>query len=158
MTNARRPARPFPKPDPIAEAVRYLARGDRSAVQVERHLALRGISKAEVRQALRALHRLGYVDDEAVAFRVAQARLARRLMAREALSAELEGRGFSSEAVARAVRGAYAGLSDEAVAERFLDSLPLRYGDPARERRRRAGLLRGRGFSSDVSEAVLGIG
>ncbi len=157
MTSARRPARPSPKPDPIAEAVRYLARGDRSAVQVDRHLALRGFAKAAVRKALRTLDRLGYVNDEAVALRMAQARLARRLMAREALAAELEGRGFAAEAVARAVRGAYAGLSDEAVAERFLDSLPLRYKDPARERRRRAGLLRGRGFSSDVSEAVLGV-
>ena len=156
MTSARRPARPSPKPDPIAEAVRYLARGDRSAAQVERHLALRGVAEAEVREALRTLHRLGYVDDEAVALRMAQARLARRLMAREALAAELERRGFSAGAVERAVSGAYADLSDEAVAERFLESLPRRYADPARERRRRAGLLRGRGFSFDVSEAVLG--
>ncbi len=89
---------------------------------------------------------------------MAQARLARRLMAREALAAELEARGFSSEAVAQAMRGAYAGLTDEAVAKRFLESLPLRYQEPDRERRRRAGLLRGRGFSSDVSEVVLGIG
>ena len=121
-------------------------------------MALREFPGAAVRNALRALHRLGYVNDEVVALRMAQARLARRLMAREALAAELEGRGFPADAVARAVNGAYAGLSDEAVAERFLESLPLRYRDPARERRRRAGLLRGRGFSSDVSEAVLGVG
>jgi SOS response regulatory protein OraA/RecX len=87
---------------------------------------------------------------------MAQTRLARRPVSREALAVELEGRGFSAETVARAVRGAYAGLSDEAVAARFLESLPTRFRDPARERRRRAGLLRGRGFSSDVSEAVLG--
>ena len=111
-----------------------------------------------VRTALRTLHRLGYVNDEVVALRMAQARLARRLMAREALAAELDGRGFAADAVAQAVRGAYAGLTDEAVAERFLESLPLRYKEPDRERRRRAGLLRGRGFSSDVSEAVLGNG
>jgi SOS response regulatory protein OraA/RecX len=101
---------------------------------------------------------LGYVNDETVALRMARARLARRPMSREALAAELEARGFSAEAVAKAVGGAYAGLSDEAVAERILESLPRRYTDPARERRRRAGLLRGRGFSSDVSEAVLGLG
>ena len=158
MTNARRPARPSPKPDPIAVAARYLAQGDRSAAQVERHLEGRGCAKAAIREALRALHRLGYVNDEAVALRMAQARLARRLMAREALAVELDERGFAAEAVARAVSGAYAGLTDEAVAERFLESLPLRYKEPDRERRRRAGLLRGRGFSSDVSEAVLGIG
>jgi SOS response regulatory protein OraA/RecX len=139
-------------------AARYLAQGDRSAAQVECHLEGRGFAKAAVRTALRTLRRLGYVNDEAVALRMAQARLARRLMAREALSAELDGRGFAAEAVARAVSGAYAGLTDEAVAERFLESLPLRYKEPDRERRRRAGLLRGRGFSSDVSEAVLGIG
>ena len=121
-------------------------------------MASRGFSGATVRKAIRALHRLGYVNDAAVALRMAQARLARRLMAHEALAAELEGRGFPAEAVARAVSGAYAGLSEEAVAARFLESLPLRYRDPVRERRRRAGLLRGRGFSSDVSEAVLGMG
>ena len=121
-------------------------------------MAIRGFAEAAVRKALRTLHRLGYVNDEVVALRMAQARLARRLMAREALAAELEGRGFAAEAIARAVSGAYAGLSDEAVAERFLESLPIRYRDSARERRRRAGLLHGRGFSSDVSEAVLGIG
>ncbi len=156
MTSARRPARPSPKPDPIAEAARYLARGDRSAGQVERHLAARGFSKAETRKALRTLTRLGYVNDEAVALRMAQSRLARRPMGREALAAELETRGFAFEAVARAVRGAYAGLSDEAVAERFLRNLPKRFADPGRENRRRAGLLRGRGFSADVSEALLG--
>jgi len=100
--------------------------------------------------------RLGYVNDVVVALRMAQARLARRPMGRDALAAELEARGFASEAVARAVRGAYAGLSDEAVAERFLRNLPKRFADPDRENRRRAGLLRGRGFSADVSEALLG--
>jgi len=157
MTSARRPARSSPNADPIAEAVRYLARGDRSAAQVQRYLAGRGFSEAGIRRALRTLRRLGYVDDEAVALRMAEARLARRLMAREALAVELEARGFSTGAVARAVQHAYAGLSDEAVAQRFLKSLPRRFSDPAREGRRRAGLLRGRGFSADVSESVLGI-
>src|SRR5438093_1500492 len=118
MTSARRPARVFPKADPIAEAVRYLARGDRSAAQVQHHLAGRGLPGTEIRRALRTLQRLGYVDDEAVARRMAEARLARRPMAREALAAELEARGFSAGAVARAVQHAYAGLSEEAVAER----------------------------------------
>lgn len=149
-------AKPDP-PDPLADAVRYLARGDRSAVQIKRYLAGRGWAKAAIRQTLRALKRVGYLNDEAVALRMAQARLARRLMAREALAFELKGRGFASEAVAQAVCGAYAGLTDEAVAERFLASLPLRYQEPDRERRRRAGLLRRRGFSSEVSEAVLGV-
>src|SRR5437867_12369614 len=142
MTSARRPARSSPKDDPIGEAVRYLAQGDRSAAQVQRHLAGRGFSGTAIRRALRTLQRLGY-DDEAVARRMAEARLARRPMAREALAAELEARGFSAGAVARAVQHVYAGLSEEAVAQRFLKSLPRRFSDAAREGRRRAGLLRG---------------
>jgi regulatory protein len=157
MTSARRLARASHKADPIAEAVRYLARGDRSAAQVQRHLAGRGFSGTAIRRALRTLQRLGYVDDEAVALRMAEARLARRPMAREALAAELEARGFPTGAVARAVEHAYGGLSDEDMAQRFLESLPRRFRDRAREGRRRAGLLRGRGFSADVSESVLGV-
>src|SRR5438093_6856863 len=154
MTSARRPARSSPKADSIAEAVRYLARGDRSAAQVQRHLAGRGHSGTETRRALRTLQRLGYVDDEAVALRVAEARLARRPMAREALAAELEARGFSAGAVARAVPHAYAGLSDEDVAQQFLKSLPRRFSAPVREGRRRAGLRRGRGLSAEWRDGV----
>src|SRR3989442_11412908 len=154
MTSARRPARASPKADPVAEAVRYLARGDRSAAQVQRHLAGRGFSGAAIRCALRTLQRLGYVDDEAVALRMAEARFARRPMAREALAAELEARGVSTGAVARAVQHAYAGLSEEAVAQRFLKSLPRRFRDPAREGRRRGGLSRGRGASPAVTGTV----
>src|SRR2546428_13129691 len=87
---------------------------------------------------------------------MAEARLARRPRAREAWAAELEARGFSAGAVARAVQRAYAGLSEEAVAERFLKSLPRRFSDPSREARRRAGLAPGRGVSADVSERRLG--
>src|SRR2546427_6935899 len=99
MTSARRPARSSPKPDPIAAAVRYLARGDRSAAQVQRHLAGRGFSGIEVRRALRTLQRLGYVDDEAVAFRMAEAPLARPPKGPAAFAAGLERRGLSAGAL-----------------------------------------------------------
>ena len=155
MKNVRRRAKPSPKPDSIAEAVRYLARGDRSEGQIEQYLTGRAFAPPDVRKALRHLRRLGYVDDDAAALRLAQARLARRPMSREALVAELERRRFSAETVARAVRCAYTGLSEEALAERFLRSLPRRFTDAARESRRRAALLRGRGFPEDISEAVL---
>lgn len=161
MTSARRPARASRKPDspkrdPLAEAVRYLARGDRSAGQVERYLASRRHPAGAIRRTLLTLRRLGYINDEAVALRVAQARLARRPMGREALSTELKAREFSVETVAHAVRGAYGGKSDQEIAEGILRSLPRRYTDPERENRRRAGLLKGRGFSDEVIEAVIG--
>jgi SOS response regulatory protein OraA/RecX len=102
------------------------------------------------------LRRLGYVNDEAVALRIAQARLARRPMGREALAAELKAREFSVETSARAVRAAYEGKSDREIAEGVLRSVSRRYADPEREKRRRAGLLKGRGFSDEVIEAVIG--
>src|SRR2546426_308171 len=145
MTSARRPARVSPKADPIAAAVRYLARGDRSVAQVQRHLAGRGFSGAAIRRALRTLRRLGYVDDEAVALRVAEARLARRPMAREALAAELEARGFFAGAVARAVQRAYGGLSEEALAEPVPKSLAPRVSGPSPHERRRGSLVPGGG-------------
>ena len=139
----------------MADAVRFLARGDRSAGQVERHLTTRGYPAKMVRTALRTLCRFGYVNDEAVALRLAKARLARRLMGREALAAELKAREFPAETIARVVGEAFEGTTEQAVAESFLMSLPPRYTDPARESRRRVGLLRGRGFSADVIETVL---
>src|SRR2546428_12467093 len=85
---------------------------------------------------------------------MAEARLARRPRAREAWAAELEARGFSAGDVARAVQRAYAGLSEEAVAERFLKALPRRFSDPSREARRRAGVLRGGGRFPDGRRRV----
>src|SRR5207247_8331205 len=111
-------------------------------------------SKAVI-AALRALRRIGYVNDDAAARRLAQARMARRPMGREALVAELQAREFTAETVARAVKDAFTGTTEQAVAEGILMSLAARYSDPARETRRRAALLRGRGFSADVIEALL---
>ncbi len=164
MTSARRQERPSrerrsaapPQADPIADAVRFLAHGDRSEGQVERRLTDRGYPAKVVRTALMTLRRFGYVNDDAVALRVAQARLTRHPMGREALTAELKAREFSDETVTRAVGAAFAGTTEQAVAESFLMSLPPRYTDLSRESRRRAGLLRGRGFSADVIETVLG--
>ena len=155
MKSARRRARLSPNPAPIADAVRFLAHGDRSTVQVERYLAARGHPAKMVRAALLALRRVGYVNDEAAALRLAQARFARHPMGREALAAELKAREFPPETIDRAVEEAYEGTTEQAVAKSFLMALPPRYSDPARESRRRAGLLRGRGFTVDVIEAVL---
>ncbi len=155
MTSARRRARAFPEPDPITDAVRYLARGERSASQIERYLIGRGHSEKAVRSAFRTLRRLGYVDDKKAAVRVAQARLARHPMGTEALIAELTARGFPADAIHGTVRDAYKGATEQAIAERLLRALPPRSTDPAREGRRRAALLKRRGFSDDVIETLV---
>ncbi len=155
MTSARRRARASPEPDPIKDAVRFLARGERSAGQIERYLIGRGHSEKAVRSALRTLRRLGYVDDKKAAVRVARARLARHPMGAEALIAELTARGFPADAIDGAVHEAYEGATEQAIAARLLGALPPRSTDPGREGRRRAALLKRRGFSEDVIETVL---
>lgn len=139
----------------MADAARFLAYSERSAVQVEGYLKARGYSSRVVSAALRSLRRIGYVNDDAAARRLAQARMARRPMGREALAAELQAREFPAETVARAVEEAFVGRTEEAVAEGILMSVAARYSDPVREARRRAALLRRRGFSADVIEALL---
>lgn len=140
----------------MADAARFLGYGERSAVQVESYLKARGYSSKVVGATLRSLRRIGYVDDDVAARRLAQARMTRHPMGRKALAAELEAREFPAETVARIVEEAFAGMTEEAVAEGILMAAPTLYFDPAREVRRRAALLRRRGFSSDVIEALLG--
>ena len=85
-------------------AVRYLARWDRTAAQVERFLTQKGASSAQARQALARLSDLGYLDDSRYAQRWIERRLARKPMGRERLKAELEATGVADAVADRALR------------------------------------------------------
>lgn len=148
-------SRPRKGPDPLATAVRFLARGDRSTQQVTAFLSHHGYRPQVIRATQRTLERLGYLNDEAAALRLAQGRLRRRPMGRIALLQILTTRAFPNEIADRAVRLAYDGVTEQAVAARFLRSLPKRFKDPMREARRRAALLATRGFPEDLIEPLL---
>ena len=142
-------------PDPLATAVRFLARGDRSTQQVTAFLSHHGYRPQAIRATQRTLERLGYLNDEAAALRLVQARLRRRPMGRIALLQILTTRAFPNDVADRAVRLAYDGVTEQAVAARFLRSLPRRFKDPVREARRRVALLATRGFPEDLIEPLL---
>src|SRR5437764_14530859 len=91
-------------PDPLATAVRFLARGDRSTQQVTDFLSHHGYRPQAIRATQRTLERLGYLNDEAAALRLAQARLRRRPMGRIALVQILTTRAFPNDVADRAVR------------------------------------------------------
>ena len=76
-------------------------------------------------------------------------------MGRIALHETLTAREFPDVIADRAVRQAYEGTTEQAVAARFLRSLPIRFKDPMREARRRAALLAARGFPEDLIEPLL---
>ena len=163
MKSARRPAGTFNAPgsalplsESMAAALRLLTRSDRSANEVRRFLTARGYSEAVAQTTLRRLQRLGYLNDDKAALRLAQSRLARRPLGRAALIEALLAREFSEETAVRAARAAYSGITEQAVAEHLLSKLAVRFQDRARETRRRAALLSARGFADDVIESCLG--
>jgi len=143
------------KRDPMTEALRYLTISDRSAAQMERYLSDRGYARSIVQKIMGTLHRLRYVDDRTVALRMAQSWIARRPMAREALTAKLTDHAFAEGSIAAAVSHVYEATTEQAVAEEFLKSLPTRYPEGRREDRRRAMLLAARGFSTDLIDTLL---
>jgi SOS response regulatory protein OraA/RecX len=142
-------------PDPLAAAVRFLTYGDRSTKEVIDFLHGRGYSTAVIRITRRTLERLGYLNDEQAACRLAQSQMQRRPMGRSALQAILGSRGFAENIVDLAVSEAYEGKTEAEVAARFLRSLPVRFTDAMRDTRRRATALSTRGFPQELIEPLL---
>ncbi len=130
-------------------AIRYLARTDRTAAQIERYLQGKGASRAKGRLIVRELERRGYLNDQAYATRWAQTRLSRRPMGRERLKAELLLRGFEDSVTERALRKAYESISEQELAcqaleERVRRTRPLQW----------VRFLRQRGFDDDTIQQV----
>ena len=138
----------------VQRAVRYLARFDRTAAQVERFLRGKGASPAQARQTIRRLSDLRYLDDRAYAARWIQGLLARSPMGRERLKAELLARGLSEDLVDGAISEALQEVDEETLGRQAL-----------RLKRRKSGrlpprqavtLLRQRGFEEETIERIMG--
>lgn len=137
------------QPDFLTLAIRYLARAERTASQVEQYVQGKGASRAQGKRVVQELERRGYLDDQAYAVRWAEARLARRPMGRERLKLELLSRGFEEAVAERALKNAYRSLSEQELACRALDGRttsmrPLQW----------IRLLRQRGFDDDTIQQV----
>lgn len=129
-------------------AVRYLARRDRTAAQVERFLLRKGASPAQAEQIVARLSDLRYLDDRAYAERWITGRLASRPMGRERLKAELRAGGVADAAADGAIREALRGIDEETLARRALRAAQRlgRRLTPAQSVR----LLRQRGFEEET--------
>ena len=130
-------------------AIRYLARADRTAAQIERYVQDKGASQAQGRGVVRELERRGYLDDQAYATRWAEARLLRRPMGRERLKLELLSRGFEGTVAERALHSAYRSISEQELACRALEgrTTSMRPSQWVR-------FLRQRGFDDDTIQQV----
>ncbi|MCC2640962.1 MAG: putative Regulatory protein RecX [Nitrospira sp.] len=136
-------------PNYLALAVRYLARADRTAGQVERYVRQKGASRTEGHAIVRELERRGYLDDLAYATRWAEARLLRQPMGRERLKIELFTKGFEESVTERALRKAYQSTSEQELACQALE------GRAGRTRPMQwVRFLRQRGFDEDTIQQV----
>ncbi|MCW2965958.1 MAG: recombinase RecX [Actinomycetia bacterium] len=131
--------------DPIEIAARALQRRDRSRRDVAERLARAGIDEEARNDALEALERVGYVDDDRFAGSRAEA-LANRGYGDEWIRHDLGEHGVNGEAVAEAI----AALVPEAERAR---ALVERLGRTAKT----GAQLARKGFSEDALQAALGI-
>ena len=132
-------------------AVRYLARFDRTAAQVERFLASKGASPARIKQVISRLSTLRYLDDRAYAVRWVGAVLVRRPMGRDRLRSELMAKGLGGALADDAIVKGLDGMDEETLARR---ALRLK-GRDAGSRQRTVSLLRQRGFGEETIERIM---
>jgi regulatory protein len=133
--------------------VRYLARFDRTAAQVERFLTSKGASPSQVKQAIARLSAHKYLDDRAYAARWVESILARRPMGRERLKSELMARGLSESLAEIAIVEGLRGVDEELLARKALRLKGRDRGSVPRQRT--VALLRQRGFAEETIERII---
>jgi regulatory protein len=134
-------------------AVRYLARFDRTAAQVERFLTSKGAPRTQVKQVISRLSALRYLDDRAYAARWVEAMLVRRPMGRDRLKSELMAKGLAETLADDAIVEGLTGMDEETLARRALRLKGRRGGRNPRQRT--ASLLRQRGFGEETIERIM---
>jgi len=134
-------------------AVRYLARFNRTAAQVERFLQNKGASPAQAKQVISRLSDLRYLDDQAYARHWVEVRLAHQPMGRERLGLELIAKGVPEALVSRVIQDVLHNVDEESLARRVLQQ---RCRNGRRLPRRQAEmLLRRRGFGEETIERIM---
>ena len=140
----------------LDSAYRYLARGPRSRIEVERRLRQKNFPDPVIRQVLRQLEEYRYLDDRALARQWAQDRLTRRHWGPSRLRMELDRKGIAPEWTEEAVRELFEERDEKThameLAAQRLKGRGLR--DP-KEYRRLFDYLFRRGYSPDVIQGVL---
>ncbi len=133
--------------------VRFLAHRDRTVAQVERYLASKGASPLQVRQAIRRLSDLSYLNDYDYAQRWVNKRLAARPMGEERIKTELQAKGISEVLAARVTAEVFRETDERVLAQRTLQAAHHhgRRLTPSQMAR----LLRQRGFSEETIDRMI---
>ena len=134
----------------LHRAVRYLARFDRTAAQVERFLTSKGASSRQAKQVVKRLAALRYLDDRAYATRWIETTLARRPLGCEALKDELLTRGIPEALADEVIGEALQDIDEETLARRAVQ-IQRRKG----RLNQTASFLRQRGFAEETIGRII---
>ncbi|HET7438907.1 MAG TPA: regulatory protein RecX [Nitrospira sp.] len=134
-------------------AVRYLARFDRTAAQVECFLTRKGASSTQTKQVIKRLSALRYLDDRAYATRWIESAMARRPIGREGLKSELLARGLSEALADEVIGEALQDVDEDTLARRAVRM--QRRNRPRLSPRQTVSFLRQRGFAEETIERII---
>jgi regulatory protein len=139
-------------------ALHLLSYRARSRAELARRLVRKGFPDALVESCLADLAARGFIDDGAFAASFVRDRIRGRPKGPRRISQELRSLGVSSDLAGAAIEEAMqdADLSDLDLARKAADRWRERSGEePARARRRLYAFLMRRGFTAEVSQAIL---
>jgi regulatory protein len=138
-------------------AYRYLTIRPRSCVEVERKLQDREFPPDIVSSVIDYLIKLGYLNDEQFARQWAASRVRSRGFGRRRLEQELRSKGVSSVTIKETLGALFEDAPEAEVARKEADKklrTLTRFGPEVR-RRRLAGFLERKGFSSEIIRTIL---
>ena len=138
-------------------AYRYLTLRPRSTHEVEQKLRDREFPPAIVTSVIDHLLKLGYLDDRAFAAQWAASRVRTRGFGRRRIEQELRRKGLDRGLIGETLSGLFEDGSELAVAQKEAEKklrVLIRY-DPEVRKRRLAGHLERKGFSSEIIRSIL---
>jgi regulatory protein len=138
-------------------AYRYLTIRSRSCSEIERKLRDREFPPDIVSTVIDHLRRLGYLNDEQFARDWAANRVRSRGFGRQRLEQELRFKGISSPIIRESLSTLFVDISEADIARKEADKKLKSLGrfEPEVRRRRLAGYLERKGFSSEIIRSLL---
>lgn len=135
------------------QAIRFLAKRDRTTAQLKAFLERKGAAEPQVVTLLQRFQQLGYLNDEAYALHWSQSRLDRYPMGQQRLVEEVCAQGIERSQAERMVARLYVGESELDYARTVLRRQMPRMTNG--QEKKAVALLRRRGFEEDVIQQVV---
>ena len=140
-----------------ALAYRYLSYRDRSERETAEHLRKKGLDEAVVQATLQDLKKAKFLDDRRFAEHWARTRAENKQFGKYRLRHELIGKGLSPDLIDETLDALFDTVREVDLARTCVEKKlrSMQDLDPDKKKRRLAGLLQRKGFSSHIIYQVL---